>query len=244
MRILALEQSTNEGSVAVLRDETVSAQRTWEEKRRRKVGGSSVFSELTSLLDSAELTAADIELFAVGLGPGVFSGLRISLAVAQALALPGRVPVRGVPSGDALALQIRAETRGSRFTIVGDARRSRLWIAQFAATGDELRTTRHYSLLERDHLRAALRRDDVLASPDWDRLGSFLRDAVPAGVELVEQKCLPAGAAVGLLAFRRYAEEVRRAGPTGSHNAHRTMPALEPIYLHPPVYLEPRSTPP
>jgi tRNA threonylcarbamoyladenosine biosynthesis protein TsaB len=72
---------------------------------------------------------SDIGAVAVDLGPGLFTGLRVGIAAAKALAHACRVPMVGVPSLDLLAFPVRHTAR----TIVCciDARRGELFHASY-----------------------------------------------------------------------------------------------------------------
>lgn len=112
MLLLAIECSTRQGSVALLENHRLLAEESW--------GGPVVrhgvlFDHLTRLMESTGKGLKEIERIAVGRGPGSFSGIRMSLAAAQALALPGETPVQAVSSGAALALQVAdAATPGAK----------------------------------------------------------------------------------------------------------------------------------
>lgn len=57
---------------------------------------------IEDLLGEAELRLRDLDLIAVGLGPGSFTGVRIAVAYAKSLAYGSGVPLVGVSSYDAL----------------------------------------------------------------------------------------------------------------------------------------------
>jgi tRNA threonylcarbamoyladenosine biosynthesis protein TsaB len=80
----------------------------------------------------------DIERIAVGVGPGGFTGLRLGIATARALAQARALPVVGVSSLEALAEGARDEIRGGAVpTIVAviDARRGEVFAASPPAFG-------------------------------------------------------------------------------------------------------------
>jgi tRNA threonylcarbamoyladenosine biosynthesis protein TsaB len=72
-----------------------------------------------------------VELIAVGIGPGSFTGVRIGISTARALAQARDLPLVGVPSTSALAAGIAAATEGagrSRLAVI-DARRGEVFAA-------------------------------------------------------------------------------------------------------------------
>jgi tRNA threonylcarbamoyladenosine biosynthesis protein TsaB len=73
---------------------------------------------------------SDLDLIAVSLGPGSFTGLRIGLATAKGLAFALGLPLIGVPTLDALASHVVA-CKGDLVCPVLDARKSQVYTALY-----------------------------------------------------------------------------------------------------------------
>ena len=77
-----------------------------------------------------------IALIAVGIGPGSFTGLRIGIATARALAQARRLPIAAVLTLDALALGIREASPGAQALAILDARRGEAFVALYRPEGE------------------------------------------------------------------------------------------------------------
>jgi tRNA threonylcarbamoyladenosine biosynthesis protein TsaB len=77
----------------------------------------------------AHVELDEIGAIAVDLGPGLFTGLRVGVATAKAMASALRVPVVGVSSLDLLAFPVRWTNR--RIVSVVDARRGEVFYASY-----------------------------------------------------------------------------------------------------------------
>ena len=80
------------------------------------------------LLDEAGLTFADVDRIAVGLGPGGFTGLRIGVATARALAQAADAEIVGVSTLQTLAMAA-LPAPGQAVLAVVDARRGEVFAA-------------------------------------------------------------------------------------------------------------------
>jgi ribosomal-protein-alanine N-acetyltransferase len=98
MVILALDTATRAGSVALAVDDRIDA-RTGDPSRTH---GERLPQDLLDLLSTRNLTPADVDRFAVLVGPGSFTGLRVGLATIQGLALAAGRLVVPVPTLDAI----------------------------------------------------------------------------------------------------------------------------------------------
>jgi tRNA threonylcarbamoyladenosine biosynthesis protein TsaB len=100
MITLALDTSTRTGDCAVLRGDDVLAEVPGEASRTH---AERLPRDLMTVLDRAGLALVDVDVFAVAIGPGSFTGLRVGIATMQGLALAAGRPLVGVSVLDALA---------------------------------------------------------------------------------------------------------------------------------------------
>ncbi len=91
---------------------------------------------LQSMLERAGKRPADLAGLVVGLGPGSFTGLRISLATAKALCYASSIPLVGASSLAAMALAGAAHApEGSLLVPCLDARKGEVYCGFFRARG-------------------------------------------------------------------------------------------------------------
>src|SRR5699024_6600301 len=81
-----------------------------------------------SLTEQAGRPLADLDAIAVGVGPGPYTGLRVGLATAHALADALDIPCHGVATLDTLAF---ATERDEPFIAMTDARRKEVFWARY-----------------------------------------------------------------------------------------------------------------
>jgi tRNA threonylcarbamoyladenosine biosynthesis protein TsaB len=165
--------------------------------------------------------------FVCGLGPGSFSGIRASLSAAQGMALPGNNPVYGVASAAALAL---GQAGGAEcVTVIGDARRNRLWSVTYRVDPDARRvrlydgrapthTSDDFQLTPAADLAAAVPAGTRIVSCDWERLSGLLGGAFEAE-RLVPRAVFPLAEDVGRLALAEPAARVFEPVPVYLHPA-------------------------
>ena len=131
MKILAFDTSAKTASVAVCEGGNI-------------LGVSNIDNGLTqselvlpmaeALLSQLKMSFADVELYAVTVGPGSFTGVRIGVSTVKGLAFGRDIPCAPVSTLEALA----ENAAGLAGLIVPcmDARRGQFYTATFAATGE------------------------------------------------------------------------------------------------------------
>jgi len=100
MLILASDTSTKTASVALLRNRTTVVESFINIGRNH---GETLLPEIVNLLSSGNTTLDEIDLFAVTIGPGSFTGLRIGVSTVKGLAFATGRPVVGVSTLETLA---------------------------------------------------------------------------------------------------------------------------------------------
>ena len=132
MNMMALDMSTGRASMALLDEHTVFGYAEWVEQRN---AGQPLFQHLQQLMQDAGWDWGMIDAYGVGRGPGMYSGLRISITALQALALPDDKPVYAISSGAVVAQQVLTNGVQGPVAVVGDARRGQLWYGVFDLDG-------------------------------------------------------------------------------------------------------------
>ncbi|RMG14022.1 MAG: tRNA (adenosine(37)-N6)-threonylcarbamoyltransferase complex dimerization subunit type 1 TsaB [Deltaproteobacteria bacterium] len=139
MRILALDTSTWVLSAALVDGERVRERHQALPRGRHSEHLPGV---LLALLDEAGLALEAIDLLAVSLGPGSFTGLRTGLATVQGMAYAARRPLVGVGSLEAMAYEAVTAGEGmgpgARLVPTLDARRGQVYAGFFRWDGSAL----------------------------------------------------------------------------------------------------------
>jgi tRNA threonylcarbamoyladenosine biosynthesis protein TsaB len=135
---------------------------------------------------SASVRLDEIGVIAVDVGPGLFTGLRVGLATAKALAHALRVPMIGISSLDLLAFPLRFSNR--LVATIIDARRGELFSAFYRQSPGGVQRVTPLAVTTMDELIADLDAmgEDVIAVGDG-ALRHRSRLAAVAGVEVADQ---------------------------------------------------------
>ncbi|MDQ6939847.1 MAG: tRNA (adenosine(37)-N6)-threonylcarbamoyltransferase complex dimerization subunit type 1 TsaB [Verrucomicrobiota bacterium] len=120
MKILALELSSAQGSIALREDGRGIFAEEFANDRKH----SGAFFES---LQRCREQFGNPHRIVVGLGPGSYAGTRIAVATAIGLQAAGNAELIGLPSFCAMA------TDAEKYCVVGDARRQSFWMAQVQA---------------------------------------------------------------------------------------------------------------
>jgi tRNA threonylcarbamoyladenosine biosynthesis protein TsaB len=203
MRILAIETSGQAGSVATL----VGARAGVELVREAAVGGgvrtAQALAPLAKELLAASAWPADsIELVAVAVGPGSFTGLRIGVTMAKTFAYAVGAQVIGVNTLEVLADQ--AENVGGPLWAVMDAQRQELFVAKFFSAGDgsnRMKIVDETRIKSQAEWLTALESGDTVTGQGLRRLA----EPLPPGIAMADESLWqPMAATVGRVAWQDF----------------------------------------
>ncbi|MGA2139466.1 MAG: tRNA (adenosine(37)-N6)-threonylcarbamoyltransferase complex dimerization subunit type 1 TsaB [Verrucomicrobiia bacterium] len=220
MITLAIDTSTPRGAVALLRDDKPLAEKSFDRTQPKQ----NLFDTAAELLSTSELGPRDLGLLAVGLGPGSFTGIRVGLAAAKGIALPGKLPIKGVSSFDALALTAlpKMPSECPRMCVFSDARRDEIYYALYDGEG---RRVKECQIAALETVADEIHHPIWFVSSEIERYKSDLVTLFGGFASICQAPVFPSAAAVGWLAFHRF----RHDGNRGDEN-------VEPIYLREPQY--------
>lgn len=124
MRVLALDAALARCAAAVVADRTAISSRQ-ENARQGHAALLPVMAQ--AVLTEAGIAATELDLVAVTVGPGSFTGIRAGLALAHGIAVAIGIPVVGVTVGEALADSLPF-LGGRELWVAIDSRRGRVFL--------------------------------------------------------------------------------------------------------------------
>jgi tRNA threonylcarbamoyladenosine biosynthesis protein TsaB len=220
VRIAAIDTSTALGSVALVEDGRLVAE---DARRVSNAHGESLLPMVSAVFDGAGWTPAQIGRWAVGIGPGSFTGCRIALATAKGITLVTGAEIVGVTSLDAVAYGLAEEglvvsvVPGGKGELFLQARRDgRLVLPPCHVRVGHVAAT--VAALDADGPVAVA--GEAAAEVSWTALGRRVSLVIAAPNDL------PRASAIARLALGRPAEDAD---------------ALEPLYVRAPDITAPKG---
>ena len=162
MTVLALEFSSERRSVAIARGGGVLSEAVEQTGGR----GTNAFALIEKVLADANISREEIEMIAVGLGPGSYTGIRAAIALAQGWQLAREIKLIGVNSAEAIASRAQAEKFFGRVNVVIDAQRGEFYLATWAVSESarhEIAPLKIVSAAEIDSLKSS---DEICLGPE------------------------------------------------------------------------------
>ena len=153
MKVLAIDTTTNVLTAAVCEDKKTLAEYFIDHKRTHS---QKLMPVIETLLADTGIDISEIDLFAVSVGPGSFTGIRIGLTAARTLAQACGKKVS--PVNTLAGLAYNAAFTGGRVCATVDARNGNLYAAVYSFRGGKCKTVLEPCFMSADEL------NDFLAS--------------------------------------------------------------------------------
>ncbi|MDP3110961.1 MAG: tRNA (adenosine(37)-N6)-threonylcarbamoyltransferase complex dimerization subunit type 1 TsaB [Thermodesulfovibrionales bacterium] len=204
MKILAIDTSTMLGGIAIMDELNLIAETRLNVKATHS---ERLMAEIEHCLKQSSLKISDIDVFAVAIGPGSFTGLRIGLSAVKGLSYATGKPIVSVPTLDALALNFPY----SRYPVCTmlDARKKEVYAALFEWDNDNFKKlTNETSINPEEFMR------NVLLRGEYDKIIFAGEGAVIYKDKIIEvmgekaifaspEKTVPSPANVAYIGFKK-----------------------------------------
>jgi tRNA threonylcarbamoyladenosine biosynthesis protein TsaB len=151
MKVVGIETSGSIGSVAVCDGNTVVGRHTFGKASNH---GKEIVSSLEAIFNEVKWKPEDIDLIAVSIGPGSYTGLRIGVTCAKTLAYGLGKPVIDVPTLDVLAGNIKDDVK--HICPVIDAKRKRVYACIYDRNKGKNKRTTDFLIITPDELKDIL----------------------------------------------------------------------------------------
>lgn len=184
MTILALEFSSARRSAAVLEwcngsdspspksDGALTEQcppTRMAEAMETGTGGTGAFGLIEKALAGAGVTREQIEVIAVGLGPGSYTGIRVALSLAQGWQLAGGAKLVGISSAECLAAQAQVENIFGRVNVVIDAQRKEIYLARYEISARDWKEVQPLQIVSLAQMEQHTSADETPVGPEVTR---------------------------------------------------------------------------
>ena len=220
MIVLGLDSTAKVAAVGIYDGERVLA----EERIESTMTQSELLLPLArKALSAAGLSFSDVDLYALTLGPGSFTGVRIGVGLVKGLVFDKDIPCAGVSILEALSENL-LPVEGIAAPVL-DARRDQVYNALFKCEGGRLVRLCEDRVLPLDELIGELKESYpacpvLFAGDGYDKAAARAAAAGLTVLDVASEKRLPSGAAVARLG---YAAHLRGESVSGEE--------LAPVYL-------------
>ncbi len=163
--ILALETSTQWGSVALIKDQNILAE---ESSNQQKSHSELINPMIDSCLKKANAKFSDITLVATGYGPGSFTGIRVAGNAAKSLAYTLQLPLFALDSLYLLAEQARPKAQTLKLPVLSmiNAYKNMVYYGLYDVSGDIPKALVPVSVVPVRNLHQTIQSDKFLVVGD------------------------------------------------------------------------------
>lgn len=147
MKILGIDTSSQATSIAIIEDEKLICEYTVNTK---KTHSQKLMPMIENIISMSDLNIKDIDAIAICIGPGSFTGLRISMATAKAISHVNKLPIVAVDSLESLAFNMNLCDK--TICSILDAQRNQVYTGKYKFENREFKTVEEIKVITIDEL--------------------------------------------------------------------------------------------
>lgn len=147
MKILGIDTSTMAANVAVLEDDKLICEYTINTK---KTHSQKLMPMIENMLQLSDIGIKDIDAIAICVGPGSFTGLRIGMATAKAMAHVNNIPLIGVNSLEILGANM--DLCNKKICSILDAQRNQVYTCKYMVEENKSKALEEIRIMPIDDL--------------------------------------------------------------------------------------------
>lgn len=121
--------------------------------------------KIDEALQLLQINVDQLDLIAVGIGPGSYTGTRVAVAVAKSLSFPHKIPLVGINTMEGFL-----PTKEGHFAVIFDAKLSGATVLRGEKKGQNITYLEKPEVLSLDKLKEKLENVKILISPNTLRL--------------------------------------------------------------------------
>ena len=222
MKILAFDTCFSKTYITLSEDDNILISRAIDTTDE---GYHSVYliPNIVEILNSHKLKIQDLDAIGVNIGPGSFTGIRISATISRVFAQAADLKLVGVPS-----LQILSKLNNSQknSAVILDARKNKVYFSRYDKDNNPLEEPK---LVEKDVLKEVINSEDVVISDET--ISEYLKT-------------------VGIFSLN-YSEHQEKIGEFLAQLTYKTLTEnkdetfnfakLKPLYIQPPSITKPKD---
>ncbi|MBU4268041.1 MAG: tRNA (adenosine(37)-N6)-threonylcarbamoyltransferase complex dimerization subunit type 1 TsaB [Acidobacteria bacterium] len=199
MNLLCFDTTSRDASIAVLRDEEILLEYNFSSRDNLSAV---MIPSLEFLLRSLGMKIAQIDVFGVAVGPGLFTGIRIGLATLKGLNFAAAKPMVGVNTLEALACKF-ADSKKNIVALI-DARKGEVYLGCYRFVNGEMNILVQPCLLPVSALASLLDpfADKVFVGSGAECHGDFLKSTFSESRLLYRSNFL--ASEIGKIALQRF----------------------------------------
>ena len=162
MKILGIDTSTMAANIAVLEDDKLICEYSINTK---KTHSQKLMPMIENMLKLSDIEVKDIDAIGICVGPGSFTGLRISMATAKAISHVNNIPIIGVNSLEILGTNMDFCNR--KICAILDAQRNQVYTNKYILDNNKIKELEEISIVPIDDLLKDLEE----SNEEWIILG-------------------------------------------------------------------------